>query len=261
MKLVKLIHWNAEEAAERAQLLRAAGYTADHKLAGGSSLVRDLAADPPVAIVVDLSRLPAQGRDLAILLRMRKGTRQVPLVFVGGDPAKVARIQALLPDGVYTQWDEIGETLPGAIENPPKDPVVPESQFQAYAGVPLHEKLGIKPGAKVALIDAPEGFDAILGNLPQGVELGPDLEGDVDLAIWFTRSLQDLQQGISKMAALVEQAPLWIAWPKVASGVETDLTQGAVRETGMGAGLVDYKICSIDKVWSGLLFTQKRKSG
>lgn len=258
MTWVKLIHWHEDEAAERAGLLRAAGYAVDYELTGGSSLVRDLAADPPEAIVIDLTRLPAQGRDLGLLLRMRRGTRHVPLVFVGGEPRKVERVQRLLPDAVYTQWAEIRRSLRRAIENPLADPIVPNSQFQAYAGKPLYEKLGIKPGAKVGLFDAPEGFEAVLGDLPPGVELRPGVEGDIDLAIWFARSSDDLRRGISEMAALAAEAPLWIAWPKKASGAATDLTQGLVREAGMGGGLVDYKICSIDAVWSGLLFTQQK---
>lgn len=57
---------------------------------------------------------------------------------------------------------------------------------------------------------------------------------------------------------MAEGGGLWIAWPKKASGVASDLTQTVVRKFGLDAGLVDYKICSIDKTWSGLLFTRRR---
>jgi hypothetical protein len=63
---------------------------------------------------------------------------------------------------------------------------------------------------------------------------------------------------MARMATLAENGPLWIAWPKRASGAATDLTQQRVREIGLAAGLVDYKICSIDETWSGLLFTRRR---
>jgi hypothetical protein len=66
-----------------------------------------------------------------------------------------------------------------------------------------------------------------------------------------------LVAGIGKVAAELESAALWIAWPKKASMLRTDLTQQIVRETGLAAGLVDYKICSIDETWSALLFTRR----
>jgi hypothetical protein len=259
MERLQLIHWNAHEAAERAGRLGAWGYKVDHELAGGSAFVRQLANNPPAAVVIDLSRLPSQGRDIALLLRRRTATRQIPLVFVGGDPAKVARVRGLLPDAVCTSWDELEEALQGAIKGPPPDPVVPQSQFAAYAGKPLSEKLGIKPDSVVGLVHAPEDFHRTLGELPHGAKLHPGADEACDLAIWFTRSRDGLEQGIPKMVPLAEGGPLWIAWPKRTSGEKTDLTQQKVREVGLAAGLVDYKICSIDETWSGLLFT-KRKS-
>jgi hypothetical protein len=78
--------------------------------------------------------------------------------------------------------------------------------------------------------------------------------------IWFVRSREALEQGIAEQVARTAHAPLWIAWPKKASKVLTDLSQQIVRETGLAAGLVDYKICSIDKVWSALLFTQRKSN-
>jgi hypothetical protein len=59
------------------------------------------------------------------------------------------------------------------------------------------------------------------------------------------------------MVPVADQCPVWIAWPKKASGVATDLSQQVVRGIGLSAGLVDYKICAIDKTWSGLLFTKR----
>jgi hypothetical protein len=258
MERVQLIHWNAKEAAERADRIRVLGYGVEHDLVGGSAFVRRLGSNPPAAIVIDLSRLPSQGRDLALLLRKRKATRQVPLVFVGGDAAKVARVKELLPDAVYTTWARIGDALEGAVANPPKDPVVPESQSAAYAGKPLCEKLGIKEHMSVGLANAPEGFQATLGDLPAGVQVHPRVDEAYDLTIWFTRSGDELERGIAEMVAHAEPGALWIAWPKRASRLRTDLTQQRVREVGLAAGLVDYKICAIDRTWSGLLFTKRR---
>ena len=52
---------------------------------------------------------------------------------------------------------------------------------------------------------------------------------------------------------------LWIAWPKKASGVRSDITQKDVRAVGLASGLVDYKICSIDETWSGLRFVVRKE--
>jgi hypothetical protein len=102
--------------------------------------------------VDDLSRLPSQGRDVALLIRVRKGTRWIPLVFVRGDDNKVERLKHLLPDASFTSWGEIGPTLEAAVANPPADHVFHEATFAGYAGKPLVEKLGIKSGMQVCLV-------------------------------------------------------------------------------------------------------------
>ncbi|MGD8553918.1 MAG: response regulator [Anaerolineales bacterium] len=258
MQSVQLIHWDPEQAAGRAKLLEAAGYAVGYEPVRGPDFLRKLGNNPPDAIVIDLSRLPSQGRDIAVLLRKRLPTRHVPLVFVGGKSETVARIQGLLPDAFFASWDKIDKSLQVAIANPPVKPVVPKSPFDAYAGKPLAAKLGIKPNAVVTLVDAPEGFEQVLGELPKGVQVHRQIREENDLTLWFTRARSDLDRGIAQMAAAAKEAPLWIAWPKKASGKATDLTQQQVREVGLAAGLVDYKICSIDKTWSGLLFTRRK---
>ena len=77
-----------------------------------------------------------------------------------------------------------------------------------------------------------------------------------DLVLWFVRSVRQLNRGLERYAVL--EVPVWIIWPKQASGVDTDLTQNAVRAAGLGAGLVDYKVCAVDETWSGLLFRRRR---
>lgn len=171
MERVQLIHWKADEAAERTEQLSAFGYAVDYELKGGPAFLRELGNNPPAAIIIDLSRLLSQGRDMALLLRKRKATRHAPLVFVGGNPAKVAHIKELLPDAVYTTWEQIGNSLQEAIANPPSHSRVPGSQFEAYAGKSLSEKLGIKANSAVGLVNTPEGFEGMLGffycnNLP-----------------------------------------------------------------------------------------------
>jgi CheY-like chemotaxis protein len=258
MHRIRLIHWDAAAAEERGDVLRSAGYEVVHEPLTPAGL-RALPADPPNAIVIDLCRAPSQGRDMALALRKHKATRNVPLVFVGGDPKKLARITELLPDAAYTTWGAIEAVLDSAIAHPPEDPVVPQSTFDAYAGTPLPKKLGIKANSVVTLLGAPEGFEDTLGELPAGAVLrrkDPDPRG---VNLWFVRSRQELEEQIEGMGALAKGGGLWIAWPKKASGVTSDLSQTVVRRTGLDSGLVDFKICSIDATWSGLRFSQRKK--
>jgi CheY-like chemotaxis protein len=259
MRLVRLVHWNLEEAEERAELLRAAGYRVACEAPRGPDYLNKLRKDPPLAVVIDLSRIPSHGRDIALAIRQYKDTRHVPLVFVGGDPEKVVRIRSILPDAVYTLWSRIRGAMRRAISSPLPNPAVPRSRLEGYSGVPLPKKLGIKAGSTVALVDAPEPFDKTLGDLPEGARLLAEDGGSFDLMLWFVRSSAQLQSGMKRMAARIGDKPLWIIWPKKTSGLALDLTQQSVRSSGLAEGLVDYKVCAVDATWSGLLF-RRRKS-
>jgi hypothetical protein len=214
MPRVQLIHWNAAEAEERAERLRSLGYEVACPVPQGPDFFRQLGRDLPAAVVIDLSRLPSQGRDAALTLRKQAGTRRIPLVLVGGEPDKVARIRDLLADATYTSWDEIGGALAQALAQPPTDPVVPRSVFEPYAGRPVAAKLGFRPGLAVNLVDAPPGFRETLGNLPEGVQLREGAGEPGDLILWFIRSRAELEREIEEMAARLGQRKLWIVWPK-----------------------------------------------
>jgi hypothetical protein len=122
-----------------------------------------------------------------------------------------------------------------------------------YSGTPLVRKLGIKPGARIALLGAPKGFDDTLGELPAGVELRRNARGTFDVLLaFFSRSVELERRLPALRAALDPAGGLWIGWPKRASGVTTDVTEGVVRDLGLAAGLVDNKVCAIDQTWSGL---------
>lgn len=258
MKRVVLLHWDAGEAAERAERLRRAGYRADCVSKVTPTELRTLGQSPPAAVVIDLSRLPSHGREMAGALRRQKATRAVPIVFVGGAPEKLAAVRKLLPDAVYAEWDEIGEALGRAISNAPVAPVVPGT-MAGYSGTPLPKKLGIRPGAVVALLNAPRDFEDVLGELPEGARLRKQTRGPAQLVLLFCRSRVDLARRLPEARQmLAEKGGLWIIWPKKGSAIEGDLTQVAVRERGLAAGMVDYKICAVDESWSGLLFTCRR---
>jgi len=258
MERVRLIHWNAAEAKDRAARLRAAGYQVAADVPSGPALLREFKENPPAAVIIDLSRLPAQGRDVGVALRVRRATRQVPLVFVGGDPAKVARVKELLPDATYTTWGRIRTSLKRALARPATEPVRLRSNFAAYAATPLVKKLGIRANSVVGLVGAPYGFKKTLGRLPDGAVVREQARAGCELLLWFTTSRKDLERRVRQMGAIAGAGGLWILWPKASSGLGSDLTQTVVRKIGLAAGLVDYKIAAIDATWSGLRFTRKR---
>jgi CheY-like chemotaxis protein len=220
-------------------------------------VLRGLAANPPDAFVIDLSRLPSHGREVAMHLRLMKQTRRIPIVFVEGLGTKVEKIRELLPDAVYTTWERLGPELKHALAHPPVNPKVPESVFDAYRHMPLWEKMGIRPGRVIALINAPRDFEPKLEIPSNGVIFRKDLKRRPDIVICFVRNRAALNRQVKKLASVSEYAPIWIASPKKASGVATDLNQNVVREAGLAAGMVDYKVCSIDKTWTGLLFRKR----
>ena len=200
MQSIRLIHWNAAEAKPRVAELRAAGYAVAFEPEMRPELLRELKDSPPAAVVIDLSRLPSHGRDVALALREQKSTRHIPLVFVGGEPEKVARVRQQLPDAAFTEWSRIRRDLKRAIAHPPAAPVVPSSRLAGYSGTPLPKKLGIKPNASVALAGAPKDFRKTLGELHEGARLRDDFCGGEDLVIWFVRSLAELKRDAKAMA-------------------------------------------------------------
>ncbi len=257
MGRVRLIHWNEEEGEQRVEILRGAGYQADRDMPRGPDYLRKLQADLPLAVVIDLSRSPSRGRDLALAIRQFKATRRVPLVFVDGDSEKVEGIRKILPDATYTPWSRIRSSLRQAISSRPEKPLTP-SLLAGYSGTPLPKKLGIKPGSIVALVDAPDEFKHTLGELPDGAQLREGAKEPFDLMLWFVRSLSSLRSRVKSIAVSVSDKPLWIIWPKKTSALAADLGELEVRRFGLAEGLVDYKVCAVDTTWSGLLFRKRR---
>jgi hypothetical protein len=119
-----------------------------------------------------------------------------------------------------------------------------------YSGTPLPRKLGIKDGSRVAIVAAPDGFELDAELVPLGAHM--------DVILLFVLEHQELERCFTELAALLTPSGgLWIAWPKQASGVDTDLREGLVRRTGLAHGLVDNKVCAIDETWSGLRFVRR----
>ncbi len=128
-----------------------------------------------------------------------------------------------------------------------------------YSNTPLWSKLGIKPGARVRLLSAPDGFEKLLVALPPGARLLRRGDGPFDVALVFAVTAKQLTQRFAAAAAaLGPGGRLWVAWPKKTSGVTTELTEDRLRELLLTTGWVDYKVCAIDATWSALCFGRRR---
>ena len=125
---------------------------------------------------------------------------------------------------------------------------------EGYSGTPLPQKLGIAPSSAVVVLGAvPDGF------LP-GVTYRRRLGGAADVAVFFVTRRHDLERRVPALERAVFPAGgLWIAWPKRASGVATDLTEDVLREVALPRGLVDNKVCAIDATWSGLRLVWRKE--
>jgi hypothetical protein len=120
-----------------------------------------------------------------------------------------------------------------------------------YSGTPLAKKLGIKPGNRVLVLGAPAGF--AIPELPDGVKVGTRAAGKADVIVSFHVERRDYERRLPKLRECMEPAAgLWIAWPKKASKVPTDLDENAIRDFALANVLVDNKVAAIDETWSGL---------
>jgi hypothetical protein len=124
-----------------------------------------------------------------------------------------------------------------------------------YSGTPLPKKLGIKEGSRVAILNGPKGFTATLGELPLGATTTTKFSGKApyDVVIAFITRGTDLAPRLAATRPrLTAAGAIWVAWPKKASKVPTDMTEDVVRAVALPTGLVDNKVCAIDETWSGL---------
>jgi hypothetical protein len=132
-----------------------------------------------------------------------------------------------------------------------------------YSGTPLARKLGIGEGDEVALIGAPERFEDTLGELPDVASLHTDLADDAryDVIVAFVTERSELEAELPRLRARMAPAcGLWIAWPKRASKLPTDVTDQVIRDVVLPTGLVDNKVCAIDDTWSGLRLVIRRQN-
>ena len=258
MARVRVIHWKANEAAALLSVLRAAGHTVEYGEQLDPAAFRAIRQSPPDAIVIDLSRCPSHGREVATFLRGHKATRQVPLVFVDGEPVKVETVRTVLPDAVYASATRLCSALGEALAKQPANPVVPVQMMDRYAGRSAAQKLGIGEGATAALIDPPRNYAMVIGTLPAGASLEETPAVPCPVTLWFVSDAEACRAALPHMRRLAARTRLWVLWPKLAAGKHSGVTQQFLRESAAAVGLVDYKICSVDETWSAMLFARRK---
>ena len=129
-----------------------------------------------------------------------------------------------------------------------------------YSGTPLPQKLGIKQGFRVCLVDAPSDVREELKAALASCEIARERRNPLDFAMVFTKSKTALEKDFLPISKrLAPAGMLWVSWPKKSSGIQTDLDENVVRGVGLAAGLVDVKVCAVTEIWSGLKFVRRVK--
>ncbi|HEY1754092.1 MAG TPA: hypothetical protein VGG72_01755 [Bryobacteraceae bacterium] len=253
MARVRLFHWRAEEAKPLLTLLKAAGYSVDYREPVSS--YREVRSSPPDAIVIDLSRLPSHGREVAVFLRGSKTTRQIPIVFVDGEPEKIEGVRRVLPDAVFTPLSRLRSALRTAIAKPPENPLKPAQMMDRWGTRTTAQKLGIAANARVFVIDPPANYARAIGQLPEGACFEEESADGCKIALWFVHGIAEFQAALPRMRKLAADRRLWILWRK---SKQDGLNGNIIRAGAVDVGLVDYKICSINDTWSAMVFAVKK---
>jgi hypothetical protein len=126
-------------------------------------------------------------------------------------------------------------------------------QTAGYSGTPLAKKLGIKPGFKLAPVNAPEHYFNLFTDMPPDIVLVNDGAVLKDIIHLFTKSKAEYMVLLPELKAqILQNGMIWVSWPKKASKIATDITEDVIRDYALQIGLVDVKVCAVDEVWSGL---------
>ncbi|HLJ47704.1 MAG TPA: hypothetical protein VKU01_16925 [Bryobacteraceae bacterium] len=255
---VRLIHWNSAEAEACVVTLRKAGFEVDYAEKFDSAVFRAVKQSPPDAFVIDLSRLPSHGREIATALRGARPTRRTPILFVDGEPEKVEKVRTQLPDAIYTDTKHLRSAVRDALARTGEAPLVPVQMMDRYKERTPAQKLGIKENSTVALIEPPVDYGRVIGSLPSGAELREDSPQAGDVTLWFLHDPESLEPELRRIRAMASMTKLWLLWQKQRAGRKAGLTQFQVRECCNAVGLVDYKICSVNDTWSAMAFAPRK---
>ena len=129
-----------------------------------------------------------------------------------------------------------------------------------YSGTPLWKKLGLKPGLRLCVVNAPADYDALIAGAPEPIERAVRPGASVGLVHLFVEQRADLSRQLPRLREqLAPDAVLWVSWPKKASKRPTDITEDVIRELALPVGWVDVKVCAVDAVWSGLKLVVRKE--
>jgi hypothetical protein len=129
-----------------------------------------------------------------------------------------------------------------------------------YSGTPLPQKLGIKAGTRVIVMNAPENYRTLLGKLPDDVEFSNHLRGGAQFIHFFVTRRSELEKRLRQLRkSLTSGGMLWISWPKKSAGVASDVTEDVIRAVALPLGLVDVKVCAVDATWFALTLMIRRE--
>ena len=188
-------------------------------------------------------------------LRSSAGTCHLPLVFAGGLPAKVALLQAALPDAIYTAWANVDAAIAKALAQPTPPRLRPaKSATNTNAAGSLDRKLDIKAQTRFVIVSTDPrlaellGLAELLASLPEGATLQRRMDASTTLALFAVATRRELMHAFGQArTALPAAASLWIVHPKQTSRLAADFNQNDVREAGLAHGFMDYKVCAVDK--------------
>jgi hypothetical protein len=130
-----------------------------------------------------------------------------------------------------------------------------------YSGTPLPQKLGIKSGTTVVVINAPANYRKLLGKLPHDVMFTNRIAKDSNFVHLFTKTRSELAKHLKDLRKkIAENGVLWGSWPKKSAGVPTDITEDVIRDLALPLGFIDVKVCAVDETWSGLKLMIRREN-
>jgi hypothetical protein len=254
---VTLVHWKPVEAGPLIEKLRRAGHEVRHDGADGGVVYKGIRTWLPDVVVIDLSRLPSHGRGLATALRGSKLTRQIPIVFAGGTRDKIEIVRKDLPDAIYATPETVVRAVAGA--KPPASPVVPPQMMERYAGRSVAQKLGVRENTTIAVMNPPREYTAAIGALPEGAAYQEDPREPCDVTLWFVEDPDSFRAALKRMRAIADRTKLWVLWPKKSARPDSGLTETVIREGAIAVGLVDYKVCAVDKTWSAFALARRKE--
>jgi|SRR5581483_1505591 len=256
MRRVRLFHWNATEAQPIVNSLRAAKFTVDYPNEKAlEPPFRQLRETRPDVIAIDLTRLPSRGRNQAVAIRLDESLRTIPIVFIDGDPKKVAAIRSELPDALYTSRAELRRTLQKAQSmTNPASPV--------YNKRTIAQKLGIRDNMRIGIFDGFKGYENIIGILPAGASFEEEPQKRPPVTIFFVREPGEFLTRIATMRSLAGQSRVWAAYPKKATRQKAgaEISLGYIRETAANFGLTHYKTCALGNEWTGIALALSKRA-